>query len=351
MPADEFASLQLAQDYVDAVRAEVGASEPQQLIATLKRLSRAYNEFPELELYYPRRELLSGFCTVAKEIPDGAAIALLMYCVGLDPSCSSFRIMLFERIAVSDDWRSLLPILGLLDFGGFCWSSIAPIVHAMRQEGRADAIVRLLSEVLDCIVLDETESASSLGDALAYLLSDKHSDGGDASAVAKAVRSARRRLRQLPSGRAGQQSGERRSREVLLATAERLKITSSAQSPHPHLELAWPSGKMSFAEFVHQWPCEIRLPPELDEATFVEEAYRAILLRGPDADEMTQYLGLLRNGDLSRSRIIEGLLACEELHSLDRRIRVLWENDVITQPGKSADKEMPAVTWPSRSSG
>jgi hypothetical protein len=60
---------------------------------------------------------------------------------------------------------------------------------------------------------------------------------------------------------------------------------------------------------------------------------------------------LLRNGTLSRLRIIEGLLACEELHSLERRVRVIWGEQVITQPGKSADKEIPAVTWPCQSPG
>jgi hypothetical protein len=351
MPTNEFASLPLAQDYIDTVRVKVGAFGNQELIAALKRLSGAYNEYPELELYCPRRELLNGFCTAAKELPDCAAIVLLMYCVALDPSCSFFRILLFEKIAVSEDWRSLSPVLGSLDRWGFCWSSVEPIIRVMQQLGRVDAIVCVLSEIFDCIVLDKPENASSLGNALVYLLSDKHSGGIDGSAVAKAVRSARRRLRQLPCDRTAERSGERRSREVLLAIAERLKITSLSQSSHPHPELAWPSGKLSFAEFVHQWPCEIRLSPELDEAAFVDEAYRAILLRGPDVDEMTQHLGLLRNGALSRLRIIEGLLACEELHSLERRVRVIWGEQVITQPGKSADKEIPAVTWPCQSPG
>ena len=349
MATNEFSSLPLAQDYIDTVRAKVGAFSTQELIAALKRLSRVYNEYPELELYRPRRELLNGFCTAAKELPDCVAIVLLMYCVVLDPSCSSFRILLFEKIAASEDWQSLSPVLGSLDRWELCWSSVEPIVNAMQQLGRVDATVRVLSEVFDCIVLDKTESASGLGDALVYLLSDKHSSGIDGRTVAEAVRSARRRLRQLPCGQSEERSGERRSREVLLAIAERLKITSLSQSSHPHPELAWPSGKLSFAEFVHQWPCEIRLSPELDEAAFVDEAYRAILLRGPDADEMTQHLGLLKNGALSRRRIIEGLLACEELHSLERRIRVIWGDQVITQPGKSADKEIPAVTWPCQS--
>jgi hypothetical protein len=108
---------------------------------------------------------------------------------------------------------------------------------------------------------------------------------------------------------------------------------------------------MSFDEFLLQWPCEVELPAELDDAAFIEEAYRAILLRGPDVAETDQYLSLLRNGVVSKPWIIEDLLGSEELRSLERRLRVIWEGHAMTQPGRSADEEMPAVTWPSRSVG
>ena len=106
---------------------------------------------------------------------------------------------------------------------------------------------------------------------------------------------------------------------------------------------------MSFDEFLLQWPCEVELPVELDDAAFIEEAYRAILLRGPDVAEKDQYLRLLQDGVVSKSWIIEDLLASEELRSLERGLRVIWGGQVITEPGSSGEEDMPAVTWPWRS--
>jgi len=135
-----------------------------------------------------------------------------------------------------------------------------------------------------------------------------------------------------------------------LAMAERLRAVPPARS-HPHPDLAWPSGRMSFDEFLLQWPCEVELPRDLDNATFIEEAYRAILLRGPEIAERNQYLRLLQDGIASKSWIIDDLLASEELRSLERRLRVIWGDQVITEPGSSEEEEMPAVTWPWRSVG
>ena len=75
---------------------------------------------------------------------------------------------------------------------------------------------------------------------------------------------------------------------------------------------------MSFDEFLLQWPCEVELPLDLDDAVFVAEPYRAILLRGPQVAETDQYLRLLRDGAVSRTWIIEDLLA-SEFHFLERR--------------------------------
>jgi hypothetical protein len=108
---------------------------------------------------------------------------------------------------------------------------------------------------------------------------------------------------------------------------------------------------MSFDEFLLQWPCEVELPDGLDHATFIEEAYRAILLRGPNIAERDQYVRLLQNGTASESWIIEDLLASEELRSLERRLRVICGNQVITEPGSSSEEQMPTVTWTWRLAG
>jgi hypothetical protein len=109
---------------------------------------------------------------------------------------------------------------------------------------------------------------------------------------------------------------------------------------------------MSFDEFLLQWPCEVELPVELDDTAFIEEAYRAILLRGPDIGERSQYLRLLQHRVASKSWIIEDLLASKELRSLERRVRVICGGRVIAEPGSSEEEEeTPVVTWPWRSGG
>jgi hypothetical protein len=136
---------------------------------------------------------------------------------------------------------------------------------------------------------------------------------------------------------------------VLLAMAQRLKTVSPPQRRDRHPNLGSPGGSMSFDEFLLQWPCQIELPAELDDAALVEEAYRAILLRAPDTAETGQYLRLLKDGVVSKTWVIEDLLASEELRSLERRLRVIWAGEVITEPGSSGEEtNMPAVIWPSR---
>ena len=140
----------------------------------------------------------------------------------------------------------------------------------------------------------------------------------------------------------------RGSRDILLAMAERLRASPPPQRPSRQPGLAWPSGPMSFDEFLLQWPCEVDLPIDLNDQAFIEEAHQAILLRGPDAAELDQYLRLRQNNVVSKPWIIEDLLASEELHALERRVRVNWGGNVITEPGRPEDAAMPAVTWPWR---
>ena len=101
----------------------------------------------------------------------------------------------------------------------------------------------------------------------------------------------------------------------------------------------------------HQ-PFGLRTPSRafLDDREFIERVYQAILLREPSAAEMGQYLPLLQNGAISKPWIIEYLLGLQEFRAFERRLRVIWEGEVITEPGRPEAAAMPAVTWPWRSS-
>jgi hypothetical protein len=346
LPTDKFCSLCLARAYIDTVRESVG-SLGGALIDALKRLDDAYNEFPELGLERPRGELLEGMRSVAESMPDRAAIPLLIYCVAASPSSSPSLVSLVEKIIKSDYSSSLSAVLRLLcHCREFCWGAIEPLVNVLLQHGRQNAVVQVISGVLGCTEFTKEESASKLGDILKRLLSDQQLLGIESGVLAQAVWSARRRLSRLSSAR-----HDSESRAVLLAMAKRLRSIMPPTPLSPYHDLGWPSSRMSFDEFLLQWPCEVELPVELDDTTFIEEAYRAILLRAPDIGERSQYLRLLQDGVASKSWIIEDLLASKELRSLERRVRVICGGQLITEPGSSEEQEMPAVTWPWRSAG
>jgi hypothetical protein len=342
--SQELASLPLARAYIQDLRESISSFHARELIDALERLDAAYREFPELELDHPRRELLEAARSAAANLPDFAAIPLLIHCAALDPSCSRSVEPLLEKMAGSASWPSTSPVLGLLCRSGqLRWSGIRPVVNALRQQGRADAVLQLVSAVLDYINFTKEDDVSELEDILKFLLGDGHGLELDWRGLTDVARSARHRLSPRPSGRYNQPS-----RELLLAMAERLRATASSRWSNSNPERAWPSGRLSFDEFLLQWPCEIELPVDLDDAAFIDEAYRAILLRGPNGAEKDQYLRLLQNRVVSKLWIIEDLLASEELRSLERRLRVILGRQMITEPGNSGEEDMPAVVWPWR---
>src|SRR6516165_315542 len=343
----KFGSLSLSRAYIDTLQRSISSLDGGDLIDSLGRLDRAYDEFPELELDRPRREVLAGLQSTAETLPDGAAIPLLMYCVAADPSRSSALTSLVQKI-IESDYHPLLPVVlrSLCRCRAFSWRAIGPVITVLRQQGRPETVLPLISEVLNCTAFTKEESTSEFGDVLKRLLSDQHAPGIDSAMLAQVVRSARYRLSRPSLGRSGPGS-----REALLATAERLTPILSAARPGPHPDPRWPSGRLSFDEFLLQWPCEIELRANLDDTNFIDEAFRSILLRGPDVAETEQYLRLLRDGAVSRIWIIEDLLASQELRSLERRVRVICGGQVITEPRSSGEEEFPAVIWPWRSAG
>jgi hypothetical protein len=340
--ADEFASLPLARAYIDTIREAIGSLSSMELVDAVQRLQRAYDEYPELELERPRRELSSSLYSAAKHAPDCVLIPLLTRIVAFDPSSLSLVTLLLEKILESQSWQSLLPILRSLNPSAeLNWPAIETNVGVLQERGQEDIILQVVAELLGRLNLAEEDAAADFGDVLVHLLSDEPARGIDSSALARAARSARRRANLPPHGRNRQES-----RDARLAMAQRLRIAPTPLRFDPSPDLGWPSGRMSFDEFLLQWPCEVELSVDGNDEALIDEAYRAILLRPPEVVEVIQYRRLLENGVVSRRWIIEDLLASEELRSLERRLRVIWNGNVITEPGWSEAEEMPAVTWP-----
>lgn len=342
---NEFASLPAARACLDAIREEIGSLGSREMIEAVERLHRAYREFPELESDRPRRGLLEELRSAAASVSDRASIPLLIRIVAFAPSCLSSITLLLEKINESENWESLLLIWNSLNFSRtFHWHSLEPILNILRQPDKEDITPQVFSAFLKHVKFTGDEVAANFGEGLARLLSEKHPSPIDNSAPAAAAPAARLLPSLLPLG--GDKQG---TRDLLLAMAQRLRIAPAPQRANQHHDLAWPSGPMSFDEFLMQWPCEVELPVDLDDRTFIEGAYQAILVRGPGVAEMSQYLRLLQNSSVSKPWIIEDLLASEEFRSFERRLRVIWGGYVITEPGRPEAENMPAVTWPWRS--
>ena len=341
-----FCSLALGRAYIDSVQHSVSSLEGGDLIDALGRLDNAYDEFPELELERPRRAVLEGLQSTAQDLSDRAAIPLLMYCAAAGPSYSSALASLVE-IIVKSDFHPVLPAVlrSSCRDREFCWGAIEQVINVLRQRGREETVLQLISEALRCTKFSKDEDAANAGEVLKRLLGDPDRLGIDSAVLARAVRSARDRLTRPSLGQ-----NEAPPREALLTTAERLRPALSPPRLAAHADLGWSSGRMSFNEFLLQWPCEVELPAELNDVEFIQAAHRAILLRGPDITEENQYLRLLQDGVASQAWILEDLLASKEFRSLERSVRVIFRGQPITGPGTSPE-DTPAVTWPWRSAG
>jgi hypothetical protein len=340
---DELASLSLARAYIDAVRERVGSLGARELIDTLDRVDRAYQEFPELALERPRSSLPSLVMILLDQIirADGASARRSCHPrESSGPAITAAASPALDYCFRGNDRETLVSLLGRLR--ELRWDAIEPVVSVLRRQGRADTILEIISAVLDRVTFIDEESTARFGERLRDLLAEGHPLEIDSGALVGLLRSARYRLKPPAPGR--HQPG---AKEALLTLAERMRAVAPPPAPpKPHPDRAWPSGRLSFDEFLLQWPCEIELPADLDDEAVIDEAYRAILLRGPEIAERDQYLKLLRDGAVSREWIIEDLLASQELHSLGRRLRVVYGGQVITEPRSSGQQDMPVVIWP-----
>jgi Domain of unknown function (DUF4214) len=64
---------------------------------------------------------------------------------------------------------------------------------------------------------------------------------------------------------------------------------------------------------------------EGDSASFINAAFRLVLLRDPDATEKERYLTALANDAMPRRQIVDLLMGSAEFRALSRPLRVVWE--------------------------
>ena len=297
-PADkeiyEFVSIAAAREYIKGAAATIASLMDRELLDVLERVDAAYRRYPELELERPRETWIEDLAPAV--------------------SLRAFAVLFRSRQAH--------------------WSAIKRVLSQVLREGQGDAIVNGISCVLPHI---DGIDPSELGEMLQPILTDELPARQDSRALGKAVLSARRRLT-APAPVAHRQGVG----AAVLQLAQRLRGLPPPANRNPYTAAAWGSGYISFSEFLSQFPCEVNIPSELGDRSFVCEAFRAIVLREPHATEIEQYMNLVREG-ISKSWIVQDIFASEEARSLDRRLRVLWNGHVITAPGDWADAQMPAI--------
>ena len=227
----------------------------ERLIEVYERVDHAYDEFPELELEYPREGLAEKLRSATDALPDDTAVPLLMFCVAIAPTSASSASALLDRMARSPHGQALAGVVRVLARKRhFAWSEIAPAIAQLRRQGRMDAALAMISAVLGRLHLAPDGGYFELGNILRDLLID----GGDRanidpSLLAGVAWSARNRLRETTPRRA-QSAGA----NPWLSLAERVsaKLSSSRLPPaSPVLppRLAWPSRRLAFADFAAQW--------------------------------------------------------------------------------------------------
>ena len=297
--AHKFVSVAAARSYISSASATAASMAEQELLDVLERVDAAYRQYPELELERPRESWV-------EDLPPAVLLRALPVLFG------------------SQEIR---------------WSAIKPILSRVLGTEQRHTVLDVISLVLPHVNFPHDTDAGELGEMLQPILMDELPARRDSRSLGKAVLSARRRL--IGSARVAHHED---GGAAVLELAERLKSMSSPADRNPYTAAAWPSGEISFDEFLLQFPCEVAIPGELEDRSFVCEAIRSILLREPHPTEVEEYMNLVREG-VSKSWILQDILASEELRSLDRRLRVIWNGNVITAPGNWAAAQMPAIAW------
>lgn len=261
-PSNDTRAQEIASDTLTSARAllgslgqELAASSSERLVEIFERVERAYDEFPELELEYPRSVLVRRLVPSAAALDAQRAVPLLMFCTALDTSSGWPVSALLERMALFGHDQAIAGIVRVLARNrDFTSDEIIPAIEQLQRHGRLEAALALISEVLGRIDLPPDQSAHEFDSILKrLLLDDDYQDEADPSGLAAIAWSARNRLRQPTLLRAESGHGE-----TLLSLAERVSAKLSSPPlppPPPELpqRLGWRSGRLGFKDFVAQW--------------------------------------------------------------------------------------------------
>ncbi len=296
-----------------------------EVIRTLQKLECIYRAFPEFESDYAKEQILERLHSAFKTASDHEVFSLLNYVISLKSPNKVFFDCANDFLA-RNNTLTWIPLSFYTDLE-LCNSVIDRISclflnHSINKH----KLVSTLSEMIELADLDKEVIANRFRDILSFLLRADQSSESSRFVSLEVALSLKRRLG-LRRPRKTQEVPQR-----LLDMALRLRGAPPLPQPKAHLDRAWPSGPMSFDEFLLQWPCEIELPTDGSDERFICETYQALLLREASRSEIEQYCKLLSDDDGRRHSIIEDIMISEEFLSLQWRVRINQGAYVIADP-------------------
>jgi hypothetical protein len=208
--------LAAARAWLETIPARLAHVAPPELIEATGRIEDTYRAFPELELDLPRGELAERLRHASDTAPGATVIPLAMMAALLEPApASACTAALLVRLEKAGLVGATAAVLGLL---------------LARHEGMAPIFAASLTRIL----------------------SNGENRAAETVVPATAINSARNRLKLPAPGPVARGQGQQ-----LLALAERVvaKLPSAGlMPPFDAVVPAWPTGRLSFAEFAAQWP-------------------------------------------------------------------------------------------------
>jgi|GEM_PF-3138457 hypothetical protein len=246
---DEFPSLADAQAWLKDLPQTIGSLPRAELAEAILKSERAYEQFPELAIAFPRRALLRHLRAAAAALPEAEAVPLLLLCAAAEPSDSASLAALFERAARTDGGACVRPLLRLFRrYRKLGWEEIGPAAAALveRQAGAA-SILEILRKIADGGG-DPPEDAE-LGRLLAPLLAGP-SATVDPAALLRTAAAARRHL---AAAEADDTGAARRRQALALAARLRVRLRPPGR-PADRERFEWPRGEIGFPAFIAQWP-------------------------------------------------------------------------------------------------
>ena len=262
-PAEEPDRLARASEWLHAAPRRLAGLAGEQLLNEVARIDDAYDQFPELEIDFPRRTLVNELQSTAVCVAGQGALPLLMACAALDPSPSSALVAaLFEGMARAGQGEATGGVAAILARRRAVTSDeVAPAVAELCRQGRVPAALALTAAASGGDDGDPGAAAAPLDAGLKRLLFSGGDAATDPSGLARTILSARDRVRRSIRPQAKGSPGQPRLAPRLLELAERVagKLPRHPVSPPSVAATAvpWRTGRLGFAEFAAQWP-EIR---------------------------------------------------------------------------------------------